>query len=742
MKITLLFIFIAFQNFAQNLSKSELVRCQNQAKNVTIIRDNWGIAHVYGKTDADAVFGFLYAQCEDDFKRVEMNYIEKLGRLSEIKGETALYDDLQIRLMIDSAGAIADYKKAEPWLKALLNAYADGINYYLYKHVEIKPLIIQKFKPWYPLLWTDGSIGAISTADISISELKAFYAKQLKTQNKTTENYLGESRSLKTYNKPTDYEQTGSNGFAISPQNTESGYAILYINPHTTFYYRPEIHMVSEQGLNAYGAVTWGQIFVYQGFNQYCGWMHTSSNVDVADTYSEKITNKNGKYFYEYDKLQKPVIEKKIPIKYLEDGILKTKIFTGFYTNHGPIMAVREGNWVSLKSKNRSMGSLIQSWMRTKAKGFEEYKKVMDLKENTSNNTVFADNKGNIAYWHGNFVPIRDKTFNWGKDVDGSTSKTAWKGLHNVSETVHIYNPANGWIQNCNSTPFTVSGNFSPKKADYPNYMAPDGENFRGINAVRVLDVEKKFTIDKIIKTGYDNYLSAFEILVPALIKRYDQTIKPSDSLYLALIEPINELRKWDYRTTESSIASTLAIEWAYKLNPAIQKLYIDEGEADQVAVTKAFADTSNANAFIYPFYNSIKELNQKWGRWQIPWGEMNRFQRVNGDIAQNHDDSKMSLPMGYASALWGSLPSFNSRHIIGQNKRYGFNGNSFVCAVEFGKKVKAKSILAGGNSGNTNSKHLIDQAEMYTKGQFKDVLFYKEDVLKNMERQYHPGGK
>jgi acyl-homoserine-lactone acylase len=498
--------------------------------------------------------------------------------------------------------------------------------------------------------------------------------------------------------------------------------------------------MISNEGLNTYGAVTWGQIFVYQGFNEKCGWMHTSSNVDVADTYIEKISAKNNKYYYEYDKILKPVKVKEISIKYIENGTMKYKTFKTFFTNHGPIMAIRNGNWISLKSHNRSITSFIQSWKRTKATGFDDYKKIMDLKANTSNNTVFADNKGNIAYWHGNFVPVRDKTYNWGKDVDGSTSATNWKGLHPVIQTVHIYNPENGWIQNCNSTPFTVSGKFSPKKENYPAYMAPDGENFRGINAVRVLGTEKQFTIEKVIKAGYDNYLAAFEILVPALIKRFNQNVQEKDTLYAVLNGPINELKNWDFRSTESSIATTLAIEWAYKLNSAIQKLYIDEGEADQVTVTKAFSDSASASTFLQPFYKTIIELKTQYGNWKIPWGQINRYQRVSNSILQKYDDNQKSYPVGYTSALWGALPSYNSRHFEGQKLRYGVSGNSFVCAVEFGKKVKAKSLLAGGNSGNPNSPHFTDQLEMYTKGQFKDVLFYKDDVLKHIEKQYHPG--
>lgn len=724
-KLTFIVCLISLTISAQKNNQKEINRLDKLAQQVSIVRDQWGIPHVYGKTDADAVFGLLYAQCEDDFKRIEMNYIEKLGRLSEIKGESVLYNDLEIRLLIDSEEAKSDYKKAPLWLKKLLNSYADAINFYLYKHPEVKPALLTHFEPWFPLLWTDGSIGAISTADLTTGELKAFYSG-----NTDKVAYVEREKNV----------QTGSNGFAFSPSKTVDGNAILYINPHTTFYFRPEVQITSEEGLNAYGAVTWGQFFIYQGFNENCGWMHTSSNVDVADMYAEKIVNKNNKLFYEFDKKLFPVIEKEITINYTENGKLISKKFKTYSTNNGPVMAKRDGKWISLKSNNRSMTSLIQSWVRTKSKSFEEYKKAMDLKANTSNNTVYADSKGNIAYWHGNFIPIRDKSLNWSKVIDGSTSSTQWKGLHEVDETVHSYNPINGWLQNCNSTPYTVAGENSPKRENYPPYMAPDGENFRGINAVRIFSKDDRYTLDKVIADGYDTKLSIFEILIPSLITIFEKNIKPTDPEYTELSEPISILKNWDYYAKENSIATTLAVEWAYKLDPVILKAYIDEGEPDQVQNTKNFAANATSKQLIPQLQEVLNELKIKWGTWQVAWGEINRFQRSNGDIDLKYDDSKPSLPIAYGPGSWGSLPSFKSSYQNGSKKRYGYNGNSFVCAVEFGSKIKAKSLLAGGNSGDPNSKHFNDQAEMYQKGAFKDVLFYKEDVIKNAEKTYHPG--
>jgi acyl-homoserine lactone acylase PvdQ len=500
------------------------------------------------------------------------------------------------------------------------------------------------------------------------------------------------------------------------------------------------VQVCSQQGLNVYGAVTWGQFFIYQGFNQNCGWMHTSSNVDVSDMYSEEIIKKGKGFVYKYDNKWFPVKEKKILLKIKTELGFKDSSIIAYFTHHGPVMAFRNNQFISVRSNNRNINGLIQSWQRTKAGGLEDYKKAMHIRANTSNNTVFADKKGNIAYWHGNFIPIRDKKYNWGKVVDGTTSATEWKGIHSVEEGVHVYNPANGWIQNCNSTPFSVCGSNSPKRENYPVYMAPDGENFRAINAVKVLGSENKFNIDKIIAAGYNRYLSAFGILIPALINRFEKNLVSAEPFFKQLEEPIAILKSWDYNADEQSIAQTLAIGWAEKLNPAIKKVYVDEGEPDQVAVTKHFAATATKEQLLLPLLEVVNDLQKKFGTWKMEWGEINRYQRVGNEVDQKYDDARESFPVPFASSLWGMLPAYNSNYFPGTDKRYGVSGNSFICAVEFGKRIRARSLLAGGESSNINSPHFTDQLLMYTKGMFKEVLFYKEEVLKHAEKTYHPG--
>ena len=382
--------FMPFCCAAQNFTETEVIRFKNEAKAVTIIRDNWGIPHIYGKTDADAVFGLMYAECEENFKGVERNYMYQFGKQSEAVGESKLYNDIQMQLIADSADAIKDYKTSPLWFKKLLNAFADGINYYLYKHPEVKPAVFHHFEPWYALMFTDGSVSATQTGGIELSEVKRFYANGPES--------IGDVTVLHTTENAIIDRETGSNGFALAPSRTASGHAMLYINPHVPFYFRDEVHIISGEGLNAYGAATWGNFFVYQGFNPHCGWMHTTSNADVSDLYAEKVIKKGGKWYYEYNGKLKPVITRQLVINVKNGDKTEPRSITGYYTHHGPVLGSRGGKWLALRSNNRSYNALLESWLITKAQNFEEYKKAMRLVSNGSNNTVYADDKGHIAF--------------------------------------------------------------------------------------------------------------------------------------------------------------------------------------------------------------------------------------------------------------------------------------------------------------------------------------------------------
>jgi acyl-homoserine-lactone acylase len=457
----------------------------------------------------------------------------------------------------------------------------------------------------------------------------------------------------------------------------------------------------------------------------------------VADLYAEQVVQKGDSLYYRYNDTLHPVKQHEISLRYRTAEGVREKKVKAYFTHHGPVMAKRNGQWMSVKANNRSLNALVQSWQRTKSKGFESFKKNMELLSNSSNNTVFADNQGNIAYWHGNFIPRRDTSFNWSQPVDGSITATEWQGLHRLAEMIHLYNPASGWIQNCNSTPYTSAGASSPQKEDYPFYMATEPENFRGMTAARLLPEGETYTIDKIIAVGYNTYLAAFEELIPALVQQFKDSLPKDDTLFARLAEPVDVLQKWDLRSNAGSVATTLAIEWIERFRPYINRA---SPGVDFVQRVHRYAIFYAGKDMLKVLAQTVDALKSKYGTWQVPWGNINRYQRLSGDLQLAYDDNQPSLPVGMAAATWGCIPSFLTQYYPNTQKRYGYHGNSFVCAVEFGKKVKAKSLLTGGESSHPSSPHFADQADMYTQGKFKDVLFYKEDVLKHAKRKYHPG--
>jgi acyl-homoserine lactone acylase PvdQ len=725
----ILILFFPFSSSAQVFREQEIARWTARAQQVTIIRDKWGVPHIYGKTDADAVFGLLYAQCEDDFARVEQNYIEAIGRLAEVEGESAVYHDIRARLFLDTLEAIRLYEKSPEWMKHLLDAFADGANYYLHTHPQVKPRLLSRFQPWMPLMFSEGSIGG-DIGTVPLSGIQSFYGTESPG-----------SAMLEKHNIPEwEREPTGSNGFAIAPSKSASGNALLLINPHTSFYFRGEVHIVSEEGLNAYGAVTWGQFFIYQGFNENCGWMHTSSSADAMDDYFETVVQQEGKWYYRYGKKLRAVQSRQVVQPYKDGDGSGQKAFTLFWTHHGPVVGVRDGKWVVRKMMNTPLEALMQSYLRTKADGYKGFQKVMALRTNSSNNTVFADRQGNIAYWHGNFIPRRNPAFDWSRPVDGSNPATEWKGLHNVKEIVQVKNPSTGWLQNCNSTPFTAAAAASPKPSDFPAYMAPDPENFRGLNAVRVLARGERYTLSSLIEAAYDPHLAAFEPLIPSLLAAHEAALAQQDTLAIVLRDPVAVLRAWDYTCGVTSIATTLAILWAEKLTALVRTRLQPGQAADIISMNTLMINATSGAEKLQILAQTIQELETRFGTWKTSWGELNRFQRLTGKIQETYDDRLPSLPVGFTPSVWGSLAAFGARPGSNTKKRYGYVGNSFVAVVEFGPTLKARSILAGGQSSDPASPHFRDQAEWYAQERFKDVLFYREDVEKNAERTYRPG--
>jgi len=700
---TLLFVFAALTQ-----TPADIARWERQARNVTIIRDDWGIAHVYGKTDADAVFGMEYAQAEDDFNRIETNYLNSLGRLAEAEGggEAVVFQDLRQKLFVDPDSLRAQYARSPVWLRRLMDAFADGLNFFLYKHPEVKPRVITRFEPWMALSFTEGSIGG-DIERISLRDLAALY---------------GDSAAARPRSDDGGFETdpSGSNGIAIAPRLAAGQHALLWINPHTSFYFRSELQMVSEEGLNAYGAVTWGQFFIYQGFNARAGWMHTSSGVDNIDEFWET----------------KPLYSRTITVPFKTDTGIARKTFTVQYTSHGPIVRKEGDRLVSISLMWQPINALIQSYSRTKARNLGEYQKIMDLHTNSSNNTVFADAAGNIAYFHSNYIPRRDTSVDWSQPVDGANPATAYKGVLSFAETPNVVNPASGWVYNANNWPWSAAGTgSSPIRARYPRYVETGGEETaRGYHALRVLDGRTGWTMNTLRDAAFDSYLPAFERMLPPLLAAYDQA---PDSLKSRLAEPVSVLRGWDYRWGAESVPTSVAVYWGGFVARRVGR----DARAAGVSFMQYVA-TSRAQPadLLGALVDAVDTLTANFGTWKTPWGTINRFQRISPDIAPHFDDAQPSIPVPFTASGWGSLAAFGARPYPNTKKWYGTSGNSFVAVVEFGDSVRAKAVTAGGESGSPRSAHFNDQAQRYASGNLRDVYFYRSQLVGHTEREYHPG--
>ena len=700
-------------------ANTELARWKAEAARVTITRDDWGIAHVRGRTDADAVFGMIYAQAEDDFNRVETNYMTALGRTAEAEGEKAIWADLRARLYMDPDDLRARYAASPAWLKRLMDAWADGLNYYLATHSDVHPRAISRFEPWMALSFTEGSIGG-DIERIDLAALEAFYSK--------------DGKALAAARPVPDPEPRGSNGIAIAPSNTADGHALLLINPHTSFFFRSELQVTSGEGLDAYGAATWGQFFIYQGFNRHAGWMHTSSGVDAVDEFVETIEQKDERLFYRYGHELRPVRTSTATIGYrAADGTMASRWFEIYRTHHGPIVRAEGGKWVTFAMMHKPVEALEQSYLRTKTRDYASFLNVAELKANSSNNTLFADDKGEIAYLHPQFVPVRDDRFDYTKAVDGSDPRTDWRGLLPLARVPHLLNPSSGWVHNTNNWPWGAAGPNSLRPSDFPRYVETFGENPRGIHARQLLGGRRDFTLETLRAAAYDNYQPAFAKLVPGLVAAWDAA--PANALKRRLADPVAALRRWDYRWSVASVPNSLANFWADEM---WRRAAGEEWEAGLATYDKI--DRAPAALKLEALAGALDRLERDFGRWATPWGEVNRFQRLTDDIVHPFSDAGPSIPVGFSSARWGSLASFGAAPRNGSKRWYGTGGNSFVAVVEFGPRVRARAVTAGGESGHPGTPHFNDQARRYATGDLREVYFYPDELKAHTERVYRPG--
>jgi acyl-homoserine-lactone acylase len=689
---------------------------QKMAQSVTIYRDDYGVPHVWGKTDADCVFGVMYAQCEDNFWQLEEDYIRALGRASEIYGEKTVISDWLVRLFRVEELSRAEYDRASPKIRGLCDAFAAGVNHFIAKNPGRAPRLLTHWEPWYLLAFQRQPPRRLTTLRILPTEVAAEFKRSAGGEPPAGAMGLLE---LET-GLPADEE--GSNMWVVGPGRSTTGHSLLLINPHVEFFgagQRFEMHVHSRDGWNVSGFAILGTPYPRSGHNPYLGWSHTNNYADTTDVYLEHPAPRDPAA-YRFGAGLRSVVEWQGTIKVRSEADVVTRQFRFRRTHHGPVVAVRGEDLLTVRiARHEEGGVLEQRHAIGRSRTLGEFRRALAQRALTGSNTIYADRKGNIYYVHGNAMPRRSTQFDWSQPVDGSNPQTDWQGYHSLEELPQALNPRSGFLQNCNSTPFRVTDDGNPDPGAYPAYMVPEQDNGRARVSRRILASRPKWSFDEWARAAFDTTVISAEEKTPGIVAAWEALRKVNPAQAGRLEKPVSELRAWDGRGTPDSVAMTLYILWFQRQS--------DAG-----------AETSDP---LRDLLAVVELLERDWGTWRVPWGEINRLQRVHtSGTEEKFSDGRPSLPVWGAPGQAGVVFVFSARAEQGQKRRYGTMGHSYVSVVEFGKRPRALSLLVFGQSAGPASRHYLDQAPLYSEKRFKPAWFQLDEIKAHLERKYHPG--
>jgi penicillin amidase len=697
---------------------------------VTIYRDSFGVPHVYGETDAAAAFGFAYAQAEDNFWQVEDNYIRAVGRASEVHGASALLDDWINRALRIESLSVAEYESANVRLRALLDAFAGGFNYYLQTHEEVRPRLLTDFEPWYALAmirYLYFQRGFLEYAGLPRAAFEEAMHDSMGSHP---------SRSQAVLDPAVPRSERGSNSWAVTAAKSRSGHPMLLINPHLPFFGPSQVyegHVISDEGWNFSGYTRFGFPMPYVGFNEDLGWASTDNNADLCDLYYLTFDNPENPLDYRYGENYRTAETWVEVIGVKTDSGVETLNAKMRKTHHGAVVAVQNGRPMAARmAKFETTGWLDQWYAMTRADSLDAFKAAVSRLDMLFGNYLYADREGNIFYTYNAAVPIRSEDFDWSAPVDGGDPKTEWQGYHTMDELPQVQNPSTSWIQNCNGTPYLSTSAGNPDPADYPRYMVTEGDNERSKNARRILASQDVFGFDEWTRLAYDTRAIRVESDAPEIVKEWQQLQRTDPERARAVKEAIALIRDWDGVSASSSEAMTLYVYWYERM----RRLQHEEG-LFEAWVNEPWPDVPLRK--VQALEEAMAELKGIWGSWRVPWGEINRLQRVHSSGTGFSDDAA-SLGVAGAPSWAGAMFTFWSTPVEGQKRRYGIGGNSYVSVIEFGPVARARSLHVFGSSANPDSPHHFDQAARYTTGAFKPAWLTLEEVRSNAARSYQPG--
>jgi acyl-homoserine-lactone acylase len=703
----------------QRTSAADSARQARMARTVTIHRDEFGIPHIFARTDAGAVFGFAFAQAEDHFWSLESNFIAALGRSAELDGDRALDGDRLNRALRIPTLALREYRALDPRVRALCDAYADGVNFYLATHPSVHSRLLRHIEPWYPLAFIRYNYYQNGFARDPALDSSTFRTARIEQPG---DGHLALGRDADPRGLA---ENEGSNGWVIGASMSATGHPLLFINPHLPYFGPGQVyegHLHSDEGWNFTGYARIGFPFPYVGHNESLGWVSTDNAADMVDVYAERFDDPARPRAYRYGGSYRIATEQLDTIGVRVGDQVERRAFRSLRTHHGPVVAERNGELLALRmSRAEDPGWLAEWYAMTRARSVPALRRAMTPLRMLFGNVMAADSRGTPWYMYNGAVPRRDPRFDWSRALDGSDPATEWRGFHSIDELPQLLNPASGWMQNCNTSPFLLTSRGNPDPSRFPRYMVQEGDNPRGVRSRQILgaaaDSGAKLTFEEWSRLAFDTRVVMADSLLPALVRAGE-----SASLSPGVRSALDTLARWDHRADTMSVATTLFDFWRAK---AFRR-GADTTLAGQLAALGAVVDS----------------LAAVRGTWPVRWGELNRLQHVNEARpagSEPFDEAQPSVAVPAVNGADGAVFTMYTR-VAADGHRYGVAGGTYISVVEFAPVIRARAVHVLGTSGDPASPHYFDQAPLFARGEFRGAWFTRAEVVAHAVRSYRPG--
>lgn len=654
------------------------VRGREISHHAEIRRDAYGIPYISGSSDAACVYALGYAQAEDGLPHIEDNFIRALGRAAEVHGEKEIKRDKLTRALEIPRHSRTEYANATPRMRSLFDAFAAGLNAWCDQSAE-GLAVLDRFEPWHAL--------AFLRYKYYIEEFLAEAGLDLD--------------SASFVRKPHVERPQGSNAWAIAPSRTSDGAAKLFINPHVSFfgpgiYY--ECDLRSEESLNFHGSGRFGFPLPYLGHNERLGWSFTNNYHDYGDLYVEHFDREDDPLAYRYGAEHRRAREWRETLAVRNADGTTSQIEERFTsTHHGPIVGAKDGKPLAVRIARLEDGSWFTQYdAMIRAQNLDDFRSALSMLQVPYMNVTYADADGNIFWIYNGVIPIRSEDFDWREPVDGSNPETEWRGFHPIEDLPQLLNPSSGYVQNCNSDPMATTDHDKPQ-GTFPQYMiGGEWDNARAKRSREILASKSDWSFDDWTEASTDNKLYLAREMVPEMLAQFAQ-LSADDPMRDRLAPAMEMLENWDHRAEIDSVAATLFV----------------------------MATTGRARLFegdrLNRLNSALQYLENRWGTWQVPWGEFNRLQSVHWSGEEKFSDDRPSFPVAGAPGALGAVFVFNA-YRTETRAIYGLHGNSYVSVVNFGEATKARSVRALGQSLRENSPHGTDQGKLYGEGGFRPV--------------------